>query len=369
MSEVKFDIQNIYKKELLMGNITWDYLVHTSPDIIRNILEGLKDHKENPKYHPEGNAYDHIRIVTERLIKTGDPDLIMAGFFHDIGKLSAGGKSEEGEFNTSYGHEDISAKLVLRYKDWIQEMGANPYVVYEIVKNHMKIKFDAISKQDKDKLERYTIFQKLSMFTNADNMNRKWDLDEGLNLRPKLGSPKDTRRRIFDWLDKYYEFTHIDHYSMTLRSKVFPDNNTYGIICSHNGKYFGVDTEVENTLLKNGIANMFGIDWAKTKSIMEEYCEEKYKQHYNLNEGLKLQKKGGTIKFGRVLIEWEVLPPDQEAARGRKNTIKLDYTVDGIGKIDSTLNRYWDKYIKQVRKEYPVFKKHFEDLGYILVIY
>ncbi len=172
--------------------ITWNYILHTAPDIIRNILEGLKDHQENPAYHGESNAYEHIKIVTERLLKTGDMDLVMAAVMHDLGKLSTAEKSDEGPWNSSHGHENVSSQLVMRYKDWIQQMGANPYVVNEIVKNHMKIKFDAISKKDKDKLERYTIFQKLTQFMNADNMNRKWDLDEGLNL-PKIKQSGDIK--------------------------------------------------------------------------------------------------------------------------------------------------------------------------------
>lgn len=149
------------------------------PGILREMLESLKDNRENPQHHPESSTYEHIKIVTERLIKTGDMDLVMAALMHDIGKSSVSEPSEEGNWNSSHGHEQVSSQLVMRYKQWIQDMGANPYVVNEIVKNHMKVKFDAISKKDKDKLERYTIFQKLNQFMNADNMNRKWDLDEG----------------------------------------------------------------------------------------------------------------------------------------------------------------------------------------------
>lgn len=158
-----------------MKNITWNYLMNTAPDLIKDMLDALKDNHENPKYHPESSTYNHIKIVTERLIKTGDMDLVMAGFFHDIGKASVSKKSDDGDWNTSPGHEAISGKLVLRYRDWIEEMGANPYVVYEIVKNHDKIKFNALNKKDKESLERQGVYPKLSTFKDADNMNRKWN--------------------------------------------------------------------------------------------------------------------------------------------------------------------------------------------------
>jgi hypothetical protein len=113
-------------------------------------------------------------------------DLVMSALFHDLGKSSTSKKSEDGDWNSSFGHENASSQLVLRYKDWIQEMGANPYVVNEIVKNHMKIKFNGISPKDKKRLDRYTIFQKLTKFADADNMKKQWNLDEGLNLPKKI---------------------------------------------------------------------------------------------------------------------------------------------------------------------------------------
>lgn len=171
-----------------MENLTFEYIEETAPDFIKMLLDGLKHHKENPQYHPEGNAYDHIKIVVNRLIKTGDPDLIMAGFFHDLGKLETASPSEEGDFNTSYGHENISTDWVMKYKDWIQEMGANPYHVKDIVSNHMKIKFSQIPKKHKKQLEKFGIYPKIERFTQADSMNRKWDLDESrfkFNLKRK----------------------------------------------------------------------------------------------------------------------------------------------------------------------------------------
>lgn len=202
-----------------MEKITWDYIVNTAPDIIKEILGGLKSHKENPEYHPEGNAYEHIRIVTERLIQTGDMDLVMAGFFHDLGKLSTAAQSEEGDWNSSHGHENVSSQLVLRYKDWIGEMGANPYVVNEIVKNHMRIKFGAISKKDKDRLERYTIFQKLTQFMDADNMKKPWQLNEGLNLVKKRLPGEATIRQVFQLIAKNYA-DHVPDFSGPMKSAV-----------------------------------------------------------------------------------------------------------------------------------------------------
>lgn len=168
-----------------MKKITWEFLESNAPDLIQNILNGLKQHKENPKYHPEGNAYEHIKTVVKRLESTGDVNLILAALFHDLGKLSVAQQSDEGDFNTSFGHENVSSQWVMRYKDWIEELGGNPYIVDDIVKNHMKIKFDSFSKKERERLERQTdpsdgetIFQKLNKFMSADNMKQDFNINE-----------------------------------------------------------------------------------------------------------------------------------------------------------------------------------------------
>ena len=76
---------------------TFEELVALAPQDIKDELERLKTYKEDNRYHPESSAYEHIKIVTTRLITTGDIDLIMAGVFHDIGKLQAAEKTLEKE--------------------------------------------------------------------------------------------------------------------------------------------------------------------------------------------------------------------------------------------------------------------------------
>ena len=270
--------------------ITWDELESTAPDILKELLETLKLHKENPKYHPESSAYEHIKIVTERLIKTGDMDLVMAGFFYDLGKLSTAAKSEDGNWNISHGHEYISAKLVLRYKNWVQEMGANPYVVHEIVKNHMRIKFNGISKKDKDRLERYTIFQKLSQFINADNMKRKWDLDEGLNLPPKSNPElkKGDYIRLMSGKNKSYIWKVIE------------------IVSSFNLRdvqYYIIQTESDDIKL--------------TAKLYPE--TDKWIKIVGLQEGLNLLKKPK-----EVIDTWLIAYPN------RIKPIKVEYDLNGM---------------------------------------
>lgn len=151
---------------------TFEELVALAPQDIKDELERLKTYKEDSRYHPESSAYEHIKIVTTRLITTGDIDLIMAGVFHDIGKLQAAEKTleKEGKFR-AFGHEFIGAKYVEKDSEFIASMGADVDVVYSIVINHMRMKqMDKMKSSKVEDLKALPTFGKLSIFTKADDM-------------------------------------------------------------------------------------------------------------------------------------------------------------------------------------------------------
>ena len=322
-----------------MNEITWDHIINTAPDIIRNILEGLKDHKENPEYHPEENAYNHIKIVTERLIKTGDMDLIMAGFFHDLGKLGTAQKSEDGDWNSSHGHENVSSQLVLRYKDWIEEMGANPYVVNEIVKNHMKIKFNAISKKDKDRLERYTIFQKLNDFANADNMKRKWDLDEGLNL-----FKKPFPDRYFDYnTNKEFPYDEIDQHRAWYKKQYDQQENVV-YREAYDNYWNRMKYDQHGNIIhfedSNGFSYIKEYDTQGNQIYYEDSSGNIYDQrNEQLDEGLNLVKKKFTYFDFVTNVEFDI-----KDIKDHPEWYKLEYDQNENIVYREEFNGYWAKY-------------------------
>ena len=67
----------------------------------------------------------HTIAVTNRALRTGDIDFALAALFHDIGKDSTAKLHPKKGFWTHYGHEKVSAKIVLKYKKWIKSMGGN----------------------------------------------------------------------------------------------------------------------------------------------------------------------------------------------------------------------------------------------------
>ena len=139
---------------------------------LKELIEKCKNTPQTLEWHPEFFVYNHIEIVYDRALQTNDPDMIMCAFFHDLGKVEAT-KPHATKPNTwpAHGHEHISAKLVLKYKDWIESYSANSDNVYYLVKNHMRIKqIDVMRKSKQDALRQHNLFNKLLQFSEFDNM-------------------------------------------------------------------------------------------------------------------------------------------------------------------------------------------------------
>lgn len=163
-------------KEILLENginsfTSFEELVALLPEELQNRLEQLKSNPERLDYHPEGNTYDHIKIVTERLMTTGDMDLIMAAVFHDLGKLETTKPHPKTGQPCAFGHERVSGNLVNQYSDFIVSMGANPKTVHEIVVNHMRVKqIPQMGKKKQGQIQALATFKKLEIFAKADSM-------------------------------------------------------------------------------------------------------------------------------------------------------------------------------------------------------
>jgi len=173
--------------------MTFFELVDILPLQLKVKLYNLKTLKERSDYHPEDNTFEHIKIVTERCISTGDNDLIMAGIFHDIGKLDAAFHVKENNYGTlsfyenlskgkvkTYGHEHIAANIVDAYHWFVQDFGADYDTVRFLVSEHMRIKqLDKMKKQKVDILKSNPNFNKLLIFTDADNMLKEFTHGQG----------------------------------------------------------------------------------------------------------------------------------------------------------------------------------------------
>jgi hypothetical protein len=159
---------------------TFEELVVLAPQDIIDRLEELKNVVERPDFHPEPNCYEHIRIVTSRLIKTDDIDLVLAGLYHDIGKRETMKINPNSGFPMTPGHEAIGAKLVMRDSEFIVKMGGDIDIVHDIVKNHMKMKqFSKMRKFKQQVVMDLPAWPKLQIFTKADSMLKTFDFADG----------------------------------------------------------------------------------------------------------------------------------------------------------------------------------------------
>jgi hypothetical protein len=165
--------------------MTFREIIQTAPHIMQRKLEQLKFLRERPDYHPEPSAFHHIEIVTNRLIPTGNPDLIMAGILHDICKFDTVRENPKTGFPTSPGHDDAAFQLVMennQVRAFCVQNSANPDIVANICKAHMR--FHQLGqmrpvKRDKQ-IQDWTdqgIFDLLKIFGAADNMLAEFDLN------------------------------------------------------------------------------------------------------------------------------------------------------------------------------------------------
>jgi len=149
-------------------------LIQILPQELKEILFKQWHAKQNPKWHPEGNTLKHILIVLKRAYKnhSDNPNVILSALFHDLGKLDTYKIKPETGQPTAYGHEDVSADLVKRFHRWIEDFeGASSDIVYQVVKNHMKIKpttWEAMKNSKKEKITSHPSYTDLTHFGKLD---------------------------------------------------------------------------------------------------------------------------------------------------------------------------------------------------------
>jgi predicted HD phosphohydrolase len=151
--------------------LTLDKLVKLAPQEIKDYLDRCAKTPQSPEWHPEGDVLIHIKIVYERARRSGDVNLTIAALFHDLGKADTTSRSRSGNGWSAYGHEHVSAKLVEKHKKWIGGMGAHWFEVYQIVKDHMRIKkYDEMRPGKQEEFRKNPLFNKLLQFSEFDNM-------------------------------------------------------------------------------------------------------------------------------------------------------------------------------------------------------
>lgn len=116
-------------------SIDWDALLRLFP-----ILDVMKGIEQSPKYHREGNVFNHTKMVVEQMIESDSwriqdrysrSILFLSALFHDVGKIDK--TIEEDGVLTSSGHSASGARLI-RQILWDYDGGLKvPFEVRECV--------------------------------------------------------------------------------------------------------------------------------------------------------------------------------------------------------------------------------------------
>jgi hypothetical protein len=155
----------------------FDDLYNVAPQAVQQKLNDNKELRENPIHHPELSAFEHIKIVTDRLFDTNDVNLILAGLFHDICKKESAVAREDSEYFLCKDHEKKAVDFTLRHTNFIHSFpGADLGKILWIVNEHMRIKvIQDMRGQKKKELINNIWIKDLVIFSKADRMTIEWN--------------------------------------------------------------------------------------------------------------------------------------------------------------------------------------------------
>lgn len=177
-----------------MKSNTFEDIIKQLPYPCRKLLLDLKSLRERPDYHPEPSAYEHVKIVTERLLSLPTDfihkkELVISALFHDIGKkvCSRPNYKLKDKFSfippTSPGHDKFGADLALFYQDELEKaFNCNIEIVHYICSQHMRINsFVNMKTAKKINFFNDVYFKDLCVFSRADDMLLNFTLDSVYN--------------------------------------------------------------------------------------------------------------------------------------------------------------------------------------------
>jgi poly(A) polymerase len=118
----------------------WDLL--DASGLMKEILpeiEALKGCKQPPQFHPEGDVFQHTRLMLQLLPNEVSLPLVLSVLFHDIGKPPTSSVDEEGRIRFN-GHDRIGAEMTEGLMQRLRFSRAEIDATVEAVRQHMVFK-------------------------------------------------------------------------------------------------------------------------------------------------------------------------------------------------------------------------------------
>ncbi len=105
------------------------------------LISKLEEINQEPKFHPEGNVWNHMLQVVDNAAKlkeyANNPrEFMLAAMFHDIGKGSTTKKKPDGRI-ISYNHDEVGAKLTEEILHYYNMKAVDIDYIVTLVKYHM----------------------------------------------------------------------------------------------------------------------------------------------------------------------------------------------------------------------------------------
>ncbi|HHX13122.1 MAG TPA: HDIG domain-containing protein [Clostridiales bacterium] len=129
------------------------------------LLNDLKKTEQSPKYHPEGNVWNHTMLVVDEAAKVRDESndkkaFMWSALLHDIGKPDTT-RMRKGRI-TSYDHDKVGGKLSIDFLDVYTDDIEFKLKVGALVRYHMHMLY---------------VLKKLP-FADMKNLLRKVDIED-----------------------------------------------------------------------------------------------------------------------------------------------------------------------------------------------
>ncbi len=101
-------------------------------------IAGLHGVEQPPQFHPEGDVYEHVRLM---LTKVQEANLLLALgiLFHDVGKKPTAKVDENGRIRFN-DHETVGAEMTEQIMTGLRYDNKTTAVVQELVRHHMQFK-------------------------------------------------------------------------------------------------------------------------------------------------------------------------------------------------------------------------------------
>jgi poly(A) polymerase len=108
-------------------------LAEVLPDVA-----GLHGVEQPPQYHPEGDVYQHVRLMLSK-IEEPNLDLALAVLMHDVGKKPTSKVDENGRIRFNE-HESVGARMSEEIMTGLRYDNKTIQTVRELVQHHMQFK-------------------------------------------------------------------------------------------------------------------------------------------------------------------------------------------------------------------------------------